>query len=109
MLNKASASIQHIGSVLGNGLQHPINLWIYASNDDFHGALAPGSYEWVGGEAHPWLNEAFISVEDSNDNTLVRDMPHELTHLVFHQLIAQGPIAPTWFDEGMAVYQSVVS
>lgn len=107
LLNKADASIQHISSVLGNGLQHPINLWVYASNDDFHGALAPGSYEWVGGEAHPWLNEAFISVEDSNDNTLVRDMPHELTHLVFHQLIAQGPIAPTWFDEGMAIYNQL--
>jgi hypothetical protein len=30
-------------------------------------------------------------------------MPHELTHLLFHQLIASG-IAPTWFDEGLAVY-----
>ncbi len=107
LLNKANASIQHISSVLGNGLQQPINVWVYASNEDFHGALAPGSYEWVGGEAEPWLNEAFISVEDSNDNTLVRDMPHELTHLVFHQLIAQGPSAPTWFDEGMAVYNQL--
>ena len=31
-------------------------------------------------------------------------MPHELTHLVFHELIAQGITAPTWFDEGLAVY-----
>jgi hypothetical protein len=31
-------------------------------------------------------------------------MPHELTHLVFHQLTAQGILAPLWFDEGMAVY-----
>ena len=107
LLNKANASITHISSVLGSGLQHPINLWVYASNGDFHGALAPNSYEWVGGEAHPFLNEAFISVVDENDDTLIRDMPHELTHLVFHQLIVQGPVPPTWFDEGLAVYNQL--
>ncbi len=107
LLKRASDSINHISQLLGGGLLHPVNLWTYASNQDFHGALAPGSYEWVGGEAHPGLNEAFISIIDENDDTLVRDMPHELTHLVFHQLIAQGPQAPTWFDEGLAVYNQL--
>lgn len=107
LLNKANTSIMHISSGLGNGLQHTINLWVYANNSDFHGALAPNSYEWVGGEAHPFLNEAFISVVDENDDTLIRDMPHELTHLVFHQLVVQGPVPPTWFDEGLAVYNQL--
>jgi len=107
LLGKANDSITHISAVLGSGLRRQINLWVYASNGDFHGALAPNSYEWVGGEAHPFLNEAFISVIDVNDDTLIRDMPHELTHLVFHQLIVQGPIPPTWFDEGMAVYNQL--
>jgi hypothetical protein len=107
LLNRAGGSINHISQVLGGGLLHPINLWVYTSNQDFHGALAPGSYEWVGGEAHPGLDEAFISVVDENDDTLVRDMPHELTHLVLHQLIAQGPQPPTWFDEGLAVYNQL--
>ena len=107
LLKRASDSVNHISQLLGGGLLHPVNLWTYASNQDFHGALAPGSYEWVGGEAHPGLNEAFISVIDENDNTLVRDMPHELTHLVFHQLIAQGPQPPTCFDEGLAVYNQL--
>ncbi|HYL43625.1 MAG TPA: peptidase MA family metallohydrolase, partial [Ktedonobacteraceae bacterium] len=46
------------------------------------------------------------SAVDDQDDTLVRDMPHELTHLALHQLIAQGidETLPTWFDEGMAVY-----
>jgi Peptidase MA superfamily len=107
LLKQASDSINRISLVLGGGLLHPINLWVYASNQDFHGALAPGSYEWVGGEAHPALSEAFISVIDESDDTLLRDMPHELTHLVFHQLIAQGQQAPTWFDEGLAVYNQL--
>ncbi len=104
ILGKASTSIQHISSTLGGGLNQPINLWIYATDLDFHGSLAPGSYEWVGGEAMPELHEASIVVMNYNDETLSRDMPHELTHLVFHELIAQGITPPTWFDEGLAVY-----
>ncbi len=104
VLDKASTSIQHISDNLGGSLNQPINLWIYATDSDFHGSLAPGSYEWVGGEALPMLHEASIVVMDYSDSTLVRDMPHELTHLVFHELIAQGITPPRWFDEGLAVY-----
>jgi hypothetical protein len=104
MLQKASTSIAHITTVLGGGLLHPINLWVYQTDDDFHGSLPPNSYEWVGGEAFPSLREASIVAVDTSDDTLRRDMPHELTHLVFHQLIEQGIQVPTWFDEGLAVY-----
>lgn len=104
ILNKASSSVQGISAKLGGGLSHPINLWVYETDEDFHGSLAPGSYEWVGGEALPSLSEASIVAASTVDDTLVRDMPHELTHLIFHQLIANGITAPTWFDEGLAVY-----
>lgn len=104
LLADATSDINHISGVLGGGLLHPINLWVYETPDDFHGALAPNAYEWVGGIAFPTLREAFISVAGTSDTTLIRDMPHELTHLVFHQLIAQGIPVPTWFDEGLAVY-----
>lgn len=107
LLKQAATSIQHITSVLGSGLKHPINLWVYSNDTDFHGSLEPGAYEWVGGEAFPDLHEASIVVTDASDFTLVRDMPHELTHLVFHQLIEQGIFPPTWFDEGLAVYNQL--
>ena len=104
VLDKASASIHSISKTLGGNLNQPINLWVYQNDQQFHDSLAPGSYEWVGGEALPLLHEASIVVQDTSDFTLIRDMPHELTHLVFHELIAQGITAPTWFDEGLAVY-----
>jgi hypothetical protein len=104
LLSDAENALTHISSNLGSGLLRPINLWVYASDSDFHGALSPNSYEWVGGEAIPGLNEAFISVASNDDTTLTRDMPHELTHLVFHQMTANGQQVPTWFDEGLAVY-----
>jgi hypothetical protein len=49
------------------------------------------------------MSEASLVVQSADDDTLQRDMPHELTHLIFHQWVAPG-IAPTWFDEGLAVY-----
>ncbi len=104
VLSQASGSVQRISAKLGGGLSHPINLWVYETDQHFHGSLAPGSYEWVGGEALPSLYEASIVATSTSDDTIVRDMPHELTHLIFHQLIAQGITAPTWFDEGLAVY-----
>jgi hypothetical protein len=107
MLNQAIDSVNRISRTLGGGLLHPINLWIYASDQDFHSSLAPDSYEWVGGEALPPLNEASIVVMNPSDTTLVRDMPHELTHLIFHQLAAQAISIPTWFDEGLAVYNQI--
>ena len=107
LLQDALNSLSHISGNLGSGLLHTVNLWVYASDQDFHGALGPGTYEWVGGEAVPPLSEAFISVQNSQDYTLVRDMPHELTHLVFHQMTAQGQLVPRWFDEGLAVYNQL--
>lgn len=107
MLEQASDRITHISSVLGGGLLHPINLWVYETIADFHGSLSPGSYEWVGGVAFPMLREASIVAASTSDYTLVRDMPHELTHLIFHQLTDNRIDIPTWFDEGLAVYNQI--
>ena len=108
ILTEASGDIRKTGAMLGGGLVDPINLWVYQTDPDFHGSLPPGTYEWVGGIAFPSLDEASIVVAGFSDLTLVRDMPHELTHLIFHQLIKDGEssgiFAPIWFDEGLAVY-----
>ena len=108
ILNQAGGDIKNTGNMLGGGLVNPVNLWVYQTDADFHGSLPPGTYEWVGGIAFPSLDEASIVVASTNDLTLARDMPHELTHLIFHQLIkdgeSSGVFAPIWFDEGLAVY-----
>ena len=108
ILNTASGELKNTGNLLGGTLVDHINLWVYQTDTDFHGSLPPGTYEWVGGIAFPTLDEASIVVAGISDLTLKRDMPHELTHLIFHQLIKDGEnsgvFAPIWFDEGMAVY-----
>ncbi len=104
MLNDASSSVRRIGASLGGGLSQPVNVWIYQTEQDFQGSLPPQAHEWVGGIAFPDLEQASIVVGGLADQTLVRDMPHELTHLIFHQLIGPDVSVPTWFDEGLAVY-----
>ncbi|GAC1355659.1 MAG: hypothetical protein NVSMB38_36240 [Ktedonobacteraceae bacterium] len=104
VLSQAIDTIKRISRNLGGSLLHPISLWVYQTPNDFRGSLPPGVHEWVGGIAFPSLNEASIVVDNTNADTLVRDMPHELTHLLFHQLTEQGILAPLWFDEGIAVY-----
>jgi Peptidase MA superfamily len=108
MLSQASTNLNRIAGNLGGSPLQPINLWIYQTNNDFHGSLPPGTYEWVGGIAFPKLNQASVVVQNPADITLIRDMPHELTHLLFHQLGGQNTIyTPTWFDEGLAVYNQI--
>jgi hypothetical protein len=102
VLGKVGTDIQRISHNLGGGLNHLINLWVYQNTNDFQGSLPPNVHEWVGGIAFPSVFQGSIVAQSAGDDTLQRDMPHELTHLVFHQIVAPS-VAPTWFDEGLAV------
>ena len=107
ILSQALDNIKRISANLGGGPTRPITLWVYQSSEDFRGALPPDTFEWVGGLAYPPLDEAFVVVDSPNADTLVRDMPHELTHVIFHQLVPLTDLVPTWFDEGLAVYNQI--
>jgi hypothetical protein len=107
VLDQAKKDLMHIQANLGGGLTQPITIWVYANALDFHNALPSQIHEWVGGIAFPNLNQASIVVYTSNDDTLIRDMPHEITHLVFHQVSGANTTVPLWFDEGLAVYNQL--
>ena len=104
IMDQVNRSLSHIHENLGGSLQQKIHVWVYANTGDFHSALAPRVHEWVGGIAFPTLHQTFIVASNVNDDTLIRDLPHELTHLVFHQITSENVNIPLWFDEGMAVY-----
>ena len=104
LLSEATNDVARISHVMGGTPHTRINLWVYGNATDFHSALPPNTFEWVGGIAYPLLDEATIVAASTSDITFVRDMPHELAHIIFYQLTAQGIQSPTWFDEGLAVY-----
>jgi hypothetical protein len=104
ILNQAVTALNRISHNLGVTPAAPIHLWIYADHADFAGAIGPYQPEWVGGLALPEYSEAFFVIADANDTTIVRDMPHEMTHLIFAQLEVHALDIPAWFNEGLAVY-----
>ncbi len=100
-------AVQHLARIsqhLGATPTAPLTIWIYASHNDFFSAIEPYSNEWVGGIAYPQYSEALFVIADLQDPALNRDMPHEMTHLVFAQLESSAMTIPTWFNEGLAVY-----
>nr|BBH94581.1 hypothetical protein KTA_27800 [Thermogemmatispora argillosa] len=104
LLSRALSDEEHLTQVTGMSYHHVFDLWVYSSDSAFRRALPPDTFEWVGGVAFPPLNEAFFTVSSPTDETLVRDMPHEMTHLLLHQTVSDRVAIPHWFDEGLAVY-----
>lgn len=97
-------AVKRLTSNLGGAPTKPITLWIYKDANAFKSALPPDTYEWVGGIAFPDIHQGMFVVTDAQDNTLIRDMPHEMSHLVLHELTDGGISIPRWLDEGLAVY-----
>lgn len=102
-------AIDQAAALLGVQDVRPVDFFIYASEADFRGALAPGAREHVGGQANPAIRTmvgqiAQSDVESDWVDTLVT---HELTHIVFADAV-DNPyhFPPRWLNEGLAVYLS---
>jgi hypothetical protein len=82
----------------------PIDLYIYANNNDMKDAIL---YEpsWTGGQAFPEYNIVIIGIAPSDLSWGQRAEVHELTHvLVGHLTFTCLGGVPTWLNEGLAVY-----
>lgn len=107
ILNTASQEATSIEHDLNGTLTAPIRVLVYATAQDLRGGLPPNSPNWAGGVALIQFDEALIVVGDAQ-YPLQRDLPHELTHLIFHEIAGLDcGGCPLWFDEGMAVYHQI--
>jgi len=82
----------------------PIDLYIYASNDDLKEAIL---YEpsWTGGQAFPEQNIVILGIPQYDLDWGRDAIVHELTHvLVGHLTFSCLGDVPTWLNEGLAVY-----
>jgi hypothetical protein len=88
----------------GLNAETPIDLYIYASNDDLKEAIL---YEpsWTGGQAFPEQNIVILGISQYDLNWGRDAIVHELTHvLVGHLTFSCLGDVPTWLNEGLAVY-----
>ncbi len=104
LLNTAYNGLSRIEADAGLSTDQPIDLYIYASNQDMKDAIL---YEpsWTGGEAFPEHNIVIIGIGPSDLTWGRGAVVHELTHVIVGHLTftCLGGV-PTWLNEGLAVY-----
>ncbi len=103
------AGVEKAAALFGVSETRPIDFFVYADQSSFYDALGPGTRENVGGEAHPEIRTLFalISPGDLSSSWVGTVVPHELTHVVFDDVVDNPYHSPPhWLNEGIAVYLS---
>jgi len=59
--------------------------------------------QWSGGAAY--YNRRMMKTYPSAVGFFDSTLPHELGHIIFHEFVGERVKIPTWFDEGVAMYQ----
>jgi len=103
LFEAAVEGYDHVASVTGVTTQRPARVVVYNSRRDFCAFYAPNScQDWVGGQAL-----SGITVQHGTDREwLVYEVvPHELAHVFYNEIFRHTWVrVPTWFNEGIAVY-----
>jgi hypothetical protein len=99
-----SDSLQQLEEKLAAHLEFPIRVVVYGNEIDFRSAFPP-LRENIGGMAFTENGVTVQIIGEGNESYLVGVIPHEISHLLTHQL-TDSPFStlPAWLDEGLAVY-----
>lgn len=111
-ITQAQQALQHpIRDTLGFTLTHRVDIYIYSSRQDFLAGAPvtnPAETFALTDFVH---NTIYLDSADQGDEGAVNALPHELTHIVFHQNEDSGHLEgpyfsfyPLWLDEGLAAY-----
>jgi hypothetical protein len=96
--------------LLGTELAGPVDVFVYASQDDFFGALGPGAREWTGAAAYSEIRTIFMWLGGGSEAYLGQAMVHEVTHIVFHDATNNAFHEPArWLNEGIATWSETQS
>ncbi|MGD0248234.1 MAG: peptidase MA family metallohydrolase [Candidatus Limnocylindrales bacterium] len=106
LLKWADDGVTKAASLFGVAAPKPIDYFLYPTMQAFQQALGqPGT---VGGVAFQSTRTCFALVAQGDTEYGAEVLPHEVTHIVFGDAVANpyhNP--PRWLDEGFAVYVSV--
>jgi hypothetical protein len=82
----------------------PVQIYVYANDQDFRSALGAGADEWIGGQTYSILHIVVILATSSNTDAARRVAVHEVTHATIDGANPDpfGPL-PSWLDEGIAM------
>jgi hypothetical protein len=106
LLNTALTGLQAINEIVPPDLSQPVDIYVYASQNDLPTNLSLSGETWLAGHANPALGVIAVVVEPgSNQNILMEQrIPHELLHVMSYRHIGAGySNLPAWLREGMAM------
>jgi hypothetical protein len=105
-LDIARASVQDIRAELRVQASDPLDIYIYDSKQNLEAAMVLTGRDWVGGQARPELGVVVTAIppEQGYSSRMQRDLPHEITHLLIHELTTPEGYGhvPDWLNEGLA-------
>jgi hypothetical protein len=112
LISLAEHDLQHpIFDTLGLKLLRTAQIYIYASRADFLAGAPVSDATETAALTDPITNSIYLVSTAPFDDGATDSLPHELTHLVFHQNMDQGHLEgqlftffPLWLDEGLATY-----
>jgi hypothetical protein len=76
-------------------------IYIYHDEQDY--VQNGGQADWTSGTAQ--VGSKVIKTYPSAQGFFDSTLPHELGHIIFHELVGQYADVPLWFEEGVAMYQ----
>ncbi len=87
VLNTALSGLQNVNQMLPPDLSQPIDIYVYASQNDLPSNLSPSGTGWLAGHADPSLGTIAVVIEPgSNQNILMEQrVPHELMHVILYR------------------------
>jgi hypothetical protein len=104
LLDAAENGLEFNMTNSGLRAESPIDIYIFANTNDLKDAIL---YEpsWTGGQAFPDHDIVILGISQSDLDWGRDAIVHELTHvLVGHLIFSCLGGAPTWLNEGLAVY-----
>jgi hypothetical protein len=100
-----AVGVDRAAQLLGTQLAGPVDIFVYASEEDFFGALGPGAREWTGAAAFPELRTVFMYLGGGSESYLEIAILHEVTHVVFFDATDNPYHEPArWLNEGIATW-----
>ena len=109
-INTTQAGLGSISRILPLDLTQPIDVFLYATEDDLRATLAPSGEVWVAGHADPALGVVTVVIAPGGDQALSmeRYIPHELMHVMSYRNVGAGYAnLPAWLSEGVATLAEI--
>lgn len=105
ILDAAIQGLANSQNFLPLTLQHPVEIYTYASALEMRATLLGPGKNWAGAHADPDLGVILLSLPDGPEQRLEieRQVPHELMHVLLYQELGPAYLnLPVWLNEGIA-------